>query len=69
MDKEKPRVISIVKNAATELHTYLIIANGYVYNHCYNEELLHIGLLLDKMTEHIDKLNNLFMEDKFDILL
>lgn len=68
MNKKKREIIGTIENAAVELDTYLKIANSYVYAHCYHPEVLHIGLIINKMSEHVEKLHNLFVKDEIEIL-
>ena len=68
MNKEKEIIIGIIESAAVELNTYLKIANNYAFLNCSSEAVLHLSLILDKMTEHIEKLHQLFMEDKINSL-
>ena len=69
MDDDKLETLGVIEDAVTELSSYLKIANSFVFCHCYNKEVLHIGLILDKMNEHVEKLYELFTENKLDKLL
>lgn len=59
IEKEKIKN-STIEDAIISLNSYVKIANSYVQDNLQNKEILHMGLLIDKMSEEIDKIRPYF---------
>lgn len=55
IEKEKIKNTTI-EDAIISLNSYIKIADSYVQDNIKCKEILHIGLLIDKMTEEMDKI-------------
>ena len=59
IEKEKIK-ISTIEDAIISLNSYIKIANSYVQDNLQNKEILHMGLIIDKMEEEMDKIRPYF---------
>ncbi len=70
MDKnDKLRTVGIIESAAVELKSLLEIAQKFTDGKANNNDLKEVDFCLSKMEEHVNKLNNLFVENKIEELL
>lgn len=69
MDNEQIKIIGTIESASIELKSYISIALDYTENHDAIPEIHYLGLIIEKMYEHIEKLNNLFYENKIQKVL
>jgi len=69
MDNEKIKIIGAIESASIELKSYVSVALGYVENNDRIPEVHYLGLIIEKMSEHIENLNNLFYENKIQSVL
>lgn len=59
IEKEKIKN-STIEDAIISLNSYIKIANSYVQDNLQNKEILHMGLIIDKMEEEMDKIRPYF---------
>lgn len=66
--KEKRAVIlGIIESASVELKSCLEMADGYIENNLTIDEVAYLGIIIDKMSEHVDKLYKLFINNDFAV--
>lgn len=51
-----------VEDFLVNINSYLKLADVYVQEHCQNEEVFHLGLMIDKMQEELEKLKPYFSD-------
>ena len=61
--------VGIIETAANEMKGLLELAQSYVDANEENHEVQNLGLIIERMTEHINKIYGLFEEKKIDELL
>ncbi len=66
---EKLKTVGTIESAAVELKSLLDIAQKFTDGKTDNNDLKEIDFCLTKMEEHVNKLNNLFFENKIEELL
>ena len=65
MDKnDKLKTVGIIESAVVELKSLLEIAQKFTDGKADNNDLKEVDFCLSKMEEHVNKLNNLFVENK-----
>ncbi len=67
--KDKLETVGTIESAAVELKSLLDIAQKFTDGKTDNNDLKEIDFCLSKMEEHVNKLNNLFFENKIEELL
>ncbi len=70
MDKnDKLKTVGIIESAVVELKSLLEIAQKFTDGKADNNDLKEVDFCLSKMEEHVNKLNNLFVENKIEELI
>ncbi len=70
MDKnDKLKTVGIIESAVVELKSLLEIAQKFADGKADNNDLKEVDFCLSKMEEHVNKLNNLFVENKIEELI
>lgn len=67
--KDKLETVGTIESTAVELKSLLDIAQKFTDGKTDNNDLKEIDFCLSKMEEHVNKLNNLFFENKIEELL
>ena len=68
-ENDKLKTVGIIESAVVELKSLLEIAQKFTDGKADNNDLKEVDFCLSKMEEHVNKLNNLFVENKIEELI